>query len=300
VYRIVGRVRLLFFWVSADDVGTARIVWRGDARDRAVSLLIGSEPTHAPRAINEWGYIREQVAGDATTVFGIRTVTDGDTPDEAEANRVRAGRLVEFGVLCSTVSAFEARSRTATVYVPREATYRHAAQVLDVVERQARWNRHGTPRPSDVAPGFLTALDRMMRAGAASAPADDAVPPASRLAYVYKDAVYDLMSGSIQRVSELRTRSGSFRNLLRSEVSIRNRTTGSTTSFSMTYGTEGALAGIPVTVRYQPNWWLRVELELDDHGDAPPDPANDRSISERISAICSDGAAVRTENRQQK
>ncbi len=45
VYRIVGKVRFLFFWISADDVGGARIAWRANERDRAVSLLIGSEPS---------------------------------------------------------------------------------------------------------------------------------------------------------------------------------------------------------------------------------------------------------------
>jgi hypothetical protein len=73
LYRIAGEVRLLLFWVSADDVGGARITWRRDDRERSVSLLIGSEPRRAPRGVNEWGYIREDVAGDSTTVFGIRT-----------------------------------------------------------------------------------------------------------------------------------------------------------------------------------------------------------------------------------
>ena len=28
-YRIAAKVRVLFFWVGADDVGGARITWRG-------------------------------------------------------------------------------------------------------------------------------------------------------------------------------------------------------------------------------------------------------------------------------
>jgi len=90
LYRIIGKVRFLVFWASADDVGGARITWRGSERDSIVSLLIGSEPRRAPRQVNEWGYIREEVTDDLTTVFGIRTVTDGDSPEDADARRTPA------------------------------------------------------------------------------------------------------------------------------------------------------------------------------------------------------------------
>jgi hypothetical protein len=286
-YRIVGKVRFLLFWASADDVGGARITRRGRKSDQAVSLLIGSEPQRAPREVNQWGYIREDVAGDSTTVFGIRTVTDGDSPEEAERHRTQSAGLAEFGVLCSTVSPFEATSRITTVYVPHDATYRDIDRVLDVAERHARWKRGHTPRPADVAPGFLTAIDLMMRSTAATARDANVVPRCSGSAYVYKDAIYDLIPRRVERVPELRTQSGVFRNLLRSETAVRNRTTGWTNSFSMTYGTEGTLAGVLVSARYQPNWWFRVELELDEHAEVPPDPAADTSINQRIASLCS-------------
>jgi hypothetical protein len=68
---------------------------------------------------------------------------------------------------------------------------------------------------------------------------------------------------------------------------VRNRSTGSTTGFSITYGTSGALTGIPVAAVYQPNWWFKVELALDERQDVPVDPAADSSVSHRISAVCS-------------
>ena len=169
LYRIKGKVRLLFFWVSADDVGGARITRRGGNADQSIALLIGSEPARAPRGVNEWGYIREDSVGDSTTVFGIRTLTDGDSPDQAEARRTAPGRMAELGVLCSTVSRLEASSRTTTVYVGREATYRDVESVLGVVERSARWKGLHTIRSADTAPGFLTALDVMLRATALAA-----------------------------------------------------------------------------------------------------------------------------------
>jgi len=287
-YRITGKVRFLVFWASADDVGGARVSWRGRDRNQSVSLLIGSEPTRAPRQVNEWGYIREAAAGDLTTVFGIRTVTEGDSPAEAEARRTQAGGVTELGVLCSSVSLLNASSRTATVYVSDGATYRDLGRVLHAVEGHGRWNRRGAFRPSDTEPGFLTALDRLIRSTAA-APADADNPACGRFAYIYKDAVYDLYARRVERIRELRTRSRVYHDLLRSDIVVRNRASGSTTSFSMTYSTTGPLAGVPVTARYQPNWWFKVELELDDDAAVPPDPVGDASINRRIDALCAQG-----------
>lgn len=287
LYRIVGKVRVLLFWMSADDVGGARLSWRAKDRDQTVSLLIGSEPQRAPREVNEWGYIREDMVGDATTVFGVRTVTDGDSPDEADARRAQPGRAAELGVLCSTVTTSDTESRTATVYVPRDATYRHLDRVLGIVEQQARWKRRHMARPPGVAPGFLTALDVMMRSSAAASAREvEAVRAVSRVAYVYRDAVYDLIVRRVEPVPHLRTRSGLVRNLLRTELAVRNRATGSTTGFVIVYGTEGPLAGVPVYAQYQPNWWFRVELELDEDSDVPVDPAEEAAVRDRIDTMC--------------
>ena len=55
----------------------------------------------------------------------------------------------------------------------------------------------------------------------------------------------------------------------------------------ITYGTEGPLAGVPVSAQYQPNWWFKVELELDDDQEVPADPAGDPDIRRRIATLCS-------------
>jgi hypothetical protein len=73
-------------------------------------------------------------------------------------------------------------------------------------------------------------------------------------------------------------------------MSISNRRSGSTTPFSITYGTHGVLAGVPISASYQPNWWFKVELELEEHGDVPPDPAGNASLQQRIAALCAAAA----------
>ena len=286
-YRIAGKVRMLFFWVGADDFGGARITWRGGERDRSTALLIGSDPRRAPRGVNEWGYVREHVAGDTTTVFGIRTVTDGDSPDEAGGRRAAQGQLAELSVLCSRISPLDAASRTTSVHVRNDTTYRDVERVLDAAAGHSGWKSIRTSRPSDASPGFLTALDVMMRSSAAAATASKAPPSSPRLLYVYKDAVYELIPRRVERVPYLRTQAGLLRDLLRSDITVRNRTTGYTAGFKITYGTVGALAGIPVAATYQPNWWFKVELELDDDQEMPRDPAGDPDIRRRIAVLCS-------------
>jgi hypothetical protein len=237
--------------------------------------------------VNEWGYVREHVAGDTTTVFGVRTVTDGDSPDEADRRRQTQGELSELGVLCSRVSPLDAASRTTSVHVRRDTTYRDVERVLDAAADHSGWKSMRTSRPGGAVPGFLTALDLMMRSSAASAIASEGPPSCPRVSYVYKDAVYDLVPRRVERVPYLRTQAGVVRGLLRSDITVRNRTTGYTTGFKITYGTDGALAGIPVAATFQPNWWFKVEIELDDDQDVPPDPAGEPGIRRRIAVLCS-------------
>jgi hypothetical protein len=282
-YRIVGKVRLLLVWASADDVGGARLTWRGSDSNQSVALLIGSDPHRAPRGVNEWGYIREDVSADSTEVFGIRTVTDGDSPEEAEARRLARGNVVELGVLCSRVSRVDAASHTTTVHVDGDATYRDVDRVLEVVERHPTWKGRRTARPPNVAPGFLTAMDLMMRI---SARQSGEAPVCPRQSFVYKDAVYDLIPRSVERVAALRTQTGVYEHVLRTDIAVKNRATGWTTKFAITYGTEGPLAGVPIAATYQPNWWFKVKLELDDAQDVPPDPAANASIDQRIAQLC--------------
>jgi hypothetical protein len=98
--------------------------------------------------------------------------------------------------------------------------------------------------------------------------------------------VYDLSIRRIERVPQLRTGSGIVRDLLRSEFQIRKRGGDAKTTFWIAYGVSGALAGIPVRAGYQPNWWFKVELELDEHWELPPDPASQDSTRQRIDMLC--------------
>jgi len=56
--------------------------------------------------------------------------------------------------------------------------------------------------------------------------------------------------------------------VVRSSFEIRTLSTDARTRFEVTFGTQGALAGIPVAASWQPRWWLKVELRLSGTGAA--------------------------------
>lgn len=284
-YRIKGAVRPLLFWISADDIGGARIVRSSVNGDQVYSLLIGSDPRRAPKKVNDWGYLRESTSGPATTVFGLRTLTDGDSPQDAEMRRSRPDTQVEFGLVCSTVSGDQVQSTTGKAPFSRDATFREFDLLMSSLGA-VTWTPHDSERPPGVAAGFLGAMDVMMRESAASARENPSRLYVPSSAYVYKDTIYDFVSRHTERVPRMRTRTRELHNLIRADLVITNRSTRAKTDFSVTFGTEGDLEGVPVHARYQPKWWFRIELELDDEADVPADPARDPAVLAGIDQLC--------------
>jgi hypothetical protein len=52
--------------------------------------------------------------------------------------------------------------------------------------------------------------------------------------------------------------------LLRSEFEVRARKETWAESFTIVCGLDGPLAEIPVFLTYQPRWWFKVEMVLDE------------------------------------
>ena len=284
-YRIVGRVRLLFFWTGAREVGGARLTRRGAADTNAIALLIGSDPARAPKSMNEWGYIREHVRGETADVFGVRTMQDADSVEKAKARLAEQSNAHLFGILCSSITSSTARSTTTTVEAPRDVTYAATTRLLDVVARSDEWKTRDLGRPKDAAAGFLHALDRLIHASVRAARREQAGPALKTVSYVYRSDVNDLRLEKTEK-TDLTVGPTLYSNLIRGTFVVRNRTTGSTTEFTVTYGTDGGLAEVPVHAAYEPHWWLKIELLLDDSLAVPPDPAADRAVLDRIERIC--------------
>jgi hypothetical protein len=76
------------------------------------------------------------------------------------------------------------------------------------------------------------------------------------------------------------------RGTLRAKLRYTNQATGGHGDFSVIFGAEGERAGVPVEMIFEPSWWVRVSLRLDDSVDVPGDLSHDRAVSSRIDDIC--------------
>jgi hypothetical protein len=271
-YRMAAQVRpFLLFWIRRDDVGGARVIWRR-SDDGAVGfeLLIGSDPARAPRKINRWGYIAEEVHGKEGRLLGVMKRSDEESIEEAKARLASEGQEGEyvFKAITGTATADEARAGVTTIRVPHDLTYRDLDSLLELVATRSE-NAVMRPirLPSETRPGFLVALaelihhsielhDRPTRRSA-SAPRDS-VP------YVYNGALHDLTLRKTEFLSEVRVGPHTYSGAARGEFETRRRATHEATRFDLVYGTTGPLAEIPLAATYQPRWWFRVELALDD------------------------------------
>ena len=141
------------------------------------------------------------------------------------------------------------------------------------------------PRPPGAAPGFLTAIQQAIQLGETDT-ADRGVKKLRTVTYVYNNAVYDLTTQGRESLGRTAVGRRTFEQLMRTQFSIRNRTTADVTRFGLTYSPEDGAVPMPVQIFYQPSFWLRIELRLDDDADVPADPAEDGATLTRMRAIC--------------
>jgi hypothetical protein len=277
-YTMSARVRpLLLFWIGRSNVGDAvvtRVATPGEAR---YTLLVGSDPDRAPRRINRWGYIEERVRGDAATVLGLMTESEEESVEEAETNlrRERSG-VHTFKVMHATIDAEQSRSVVTAVGAPADYSFRQVRALLALA------NDGGTAGPSRVVrlprgtrPGFLSALAEMIHAQAESARAGT-LRTGTPLTYVYHGKIYELRGTSAQLKPALEVNAARYARAVSAQFVTKSLVNGEETRFALSYAVDGSLAEIPLTISYQPRWWMQVNLALADEADSLRTEALDR------------------------
>jgi hypothetical protein len=258
-YSVSARVRpLLVFWIGRSGVGDAIVTRRVSPGEAEYALLIGSDPDRAPRHINRWGYIKEEIRGTDARLLGLMTESDEESIEQADANlRAQAQGDHPFKIIRATVHGEQAQSVVTSIGAPRDYSYRQLQAVLDLALREPPDGTARTIRlPSGTRPGFLAALADAMRTSA------------GRITYVYHGRIYELRQTTARPISDLRIGRASYGAAIAADFTITETHDGEQTSFSMTYGTEGRFAQVPLTVSYRPRWWMEVNLTLDDGQDA--------------------------------
>jgi hypothetical protein len=266
-YTIDGAIRpLLLFWMSRSHVGAATITWRHAADETEYSLLIGTDPSRAPRNLNRWGYADERLRGSDATILGLMTRSDEQSLEEAKANVKNAeGQPQAFRVIRESVSGGVAHAAVTTLGSGQHYTFKQLDEVLaKVPPASALDHSRSLTLPAGTEPGFLSAVSRSIdRTLAASPRSGDADPPPP-IQYVYYGKLYRLRMTEVKPRNAFVIDNRNYRHLLDATFEIHNLETGGDTDFEITYGTEGALRGIPVIIHYQPRWWLRLTLRLTD------------------------------------
>ena len=262
-YVVNAKVRpLLLFWIARDNVGEARLTWReGPDGRRAFEFLVGADPARAPRHINRWGYIVEFLDREKAEVLGVMKGSREETIEEAEAQLARQRDTSTFKASRTMIDASKAVSRSMTIEAPSHLTFRDLDALLAFIPAEPT-SRRTLELPAGTQKGFLVAMDSLMR---------DSVGPcrhgrakgAPTIHYVYNQAVYDLSLLSCDYQSELRTKTGTFANVVDARFQVKDSQTKSETKFRVVYGTSGDLRQVPVRAVFRPRWWMEIELELD-------------------------------------
>lgn len=285
-YRIIAKIRLALFWAGRDNVGSARMTWRSDGQRTAVALLAGSDPQRVPGRLNQWGYLREEIDSDQAEVFTLRSLNANESAPPAA---IEFGDGPRFGVSCASMRDRDVSSSATTVN-GSGMTYRMFDRLLDQIALSRRWQERHTTRPPGTDAGFLTALQRLIQRGRTVRAATDTVT------YIYNNTLYELRVHERETLGRTIVGNHVYADLIRDEFAIRNRTTSDVTRFAVTYAPDESGPALPVQIFYQPSFWIRVELRLDDAINPPADPAEDHVMLEKIRAICG-GAASTALNR---
>lgn len=266
-YQMNARVRPLLFWIRRNDVGAARITWRGDPHGaHGYELLVGSDPLKAPRRINRWGYIAEDVSGVGATIVGVMTESNAESVEEAEQLLARAGQGgYAFHAIRATVSGEQAEAEVVLLRSEQDLTFRELEPLL------ARVSSVDAPRrvlriPPATTPGFLCAVAALVRETVSPSlpPAGRRARPAQPRTYVYNGRLYDLTMRSLEEHADFASGGRRYGPALEAEFEAFNRTTRHRTKFSIVYGRAGELAGVPLRIVFRPKWWFEAELVLTD------------------------------------
>jgi hypothetical protein len=270
-YVMSGAARPLLFWIGRDDIGLARIVWRGrDDGARGYEFLVGTDPARAPRGLNRWGYISEETLGASGSVLAVMTGSH-DTSYEDEADTAARGTSGgDFRTIRSQMQDGAAAWQLAQLRTPEALTVHQVANALEYLQAgDGDVLRRKRPVSSHVRSGFLVAVADLVDATVAASREGARVSRADvpGVQYVFGEQTYELRVRAVDPV--VIVHGGRQIQALKTSFQTRGLRTGERSRFELTIGTTGETAGVPFSIEWQPRWWLKVKLHLEDSLRAP-------------------------------
>jgi hypothetical protein len=274
-YVMTGKVRLLLLWLGSDDVGGGYIrrgIHLTDPSVDFIEVLFGSDPAKAPRQINHWGAAIE-TGGRSSALFGFMKSAKTASADAAEAEISRQKQKGEhaFEAIVSVVEHDFAVSRVIPILSEADFNLHQlsSAQALAA----DRLSKDGPVRKLDLSKrkctasrGFLHAVDELARQALRNREAGQA------LCYVHNARDYTLTvqkrSAVKSKEIEYKLKTGkkikkTYKDVVLAQLDVLNHQSGEHTEFELLLESSGDLAGVPVQITYQPNFWFKVVLNLD-------------------------------------
>jgi len=217
------------------------------------------------------GVASNVVAGVAVTLMADTVGEDGsvlalmtgspDTTYEAEAAPPSTTGGSDFRAIHGRVSDHVAVWRLASLRTPQLLTVQQVEEALVHLRRDA--GRGTVARRSlsaGVSPGFLVAVAALLDEAIVGVRQGSEVSALRSVVYVFGSRTYELRVASAERTTT--AYDGRALATVRTRFEIRAAETGARSRFELTAGTTEDLAGVPLTIEWQPHWWLRVKLRL--------------------------------------
>jgi hypothetical protein len=269
-YVMSGAVRPLLFWIGREDIGLARIVWRGNHDGaRGYELLVGTDPARAPRGINRWGFISEETLGTSGSLVAIMTGSHETSYEQESTTAAHAAASGEFRTIQSRMQEGTTAWQLARLLTPQPLTVHQLAAALERMERDGvEGVRRQRPVSANVRSGFLVAVADLVDATVAAARDRQGTRrDFPGVQYVFGEQTYELRVRAVDPVVLIHA--GRQTPALKTSFETRALATGAKSRFELTTGTAEETAGVPLAIEWQPRWWLKVRLRLEDPSRGP-------------------------------
>jgi hypothetical protein len=209
----------------------------------------------------------------SSAFFGFMKSSKGKSVSEMQEELKREKALGEhqFTGIISRVESGRAISLVVPLASNEDYNLHQYAQAEPVMLEKLSASEHPT-RVVENVPGCPRASEFL---GAVSHLVDAAIenPQAPKsLCYVYDAQVNTLTLERVEPIRKMDVKvnaakggtlaESSYNDLLQAEFVSSHQATGKRVNFTILLGTQGPLRGVPVQIRYQPNWWFQVVLNL--------------------------------------
>jgi hypothetical protein len=219
----------------------------------------------------------------ASTFFGFMKSSAGKSVSEMqdELKKEKSGGAHQFKGIVSQVESGHARSLVVPLASDQDYTlnqYPQAEQVILGKLTAAEKPTRVLDETGDCARagGFLDAVSQLADGAVRNSGAPGATAATSSsaksLCYIYDSQVNTLTLEHLETLEKLDVKISaakggtlaekSYDHLLQANFVSAHQATGKRVYFTILLGTQGDLRGVPVQIRYQPNWWFQVVLNL--------------------------------------